>query len=57
MSIKENMPLNWYSSVKKKIAKDSDNFRHRKLTLKVSNQHFTIELLRTYVVEKFLDVI
>ena len=57
MSIKENMPLNWYSSVKKEIAKDSDNFRHRKLTLKVSNQHFTLKLLRMYVVEKFLDVI
>ena len=35
MSITKNMPLNWYSSMKKKIEKDSDNFWYRKLTLKV----------------------
>ena len=35
MSTTKNMPLNWYSSMKKKIEKDSDNFWYRKLTLKV----------------------
>ena len=31
----KNLLLNWYSSIKKKIEKDSDNFWHQKLTLKV----------------------
>ena len=35
MSITKNVLLNWYSSMKKKIEKDSDNFWYRKLTLKV----------------------
>ena len=34
-----NNILNWYSS-RKKNWKDSDNFRHRKFTLKVRNWHF-----------------
>ena len=38
MSTTKNMPLNWYSSMKKnKNEKDSDNFWHRKLTLKVKD--------------------
>ena len=43
------MPLNWYSSMKKKIEKDSDNFWHRKLTLKVRNWHFSIDWFRADV--------
>ena len=35
MSATKNITLNWYSSMKKEIEKDSDNFWHRKLTLKV----------------------
>jgi hypothetical protein len=36
------MPLNWYYSMKKYFWKHSDNFWHRKLTLKVRNPHFSI---------------
>ena len=44
-----NWPLlNWYFLLKKN-QKDSDNFWHRKLTLKVRNQHFLIDWFRTYV--------
>ena len=39
MSITTNMLLNWYSSVKKN-QKDSDDFWHRKLTLKVKFWYF-----------------
>ena len=42
MSITKNVVLNWYSSMKTKIEKDSDNFWHRKLTLKVKFWHFLI---------------
>ena len=35
MSITKNLLLNWYSLMKKKIEKDSDDFWQRKLTLKV----------------------
>ena len=35
MLITKNVLLNWYSSMKKKNEKDSDNFWYRKLTLKV----------------------
>ena len=38
MSITKNVPLKWYSSMKKKMT-DSDNFWHRKLTLKVRILH------------------
>ena len=41
MSSTKKMPPNWYSSMKKK-EKDSDNFWHRKFTLKVRNWHFLI---------------
>ena len=40
MSITTNVLLNWYSSMKKKIQKDSDDFWHRKLTLKVKFWRF-----------------
>ena len=40
MSTTKNMSLNWNSSMKKKIEKDSDNFWHRKLALKVKFWHF-----------------
>ena len=40
MSITKNVHLNWYSSIKKKIEEDSDDFWHRKLTLKVKFWHF-----------------
>ena len=40
MSITTNVLLNWYSSMKKKIQKDSDDFWHRKLTLKVKFWYF-----------------
>ena len=40
MSITKNVLLNWYSSMKKKIEKDSDDFWHKKLTLKVKFWHF-----------------
>ena len=40
MSITKNVPLNWYSSMKKKIGKDLDIFWRGKLTLKVRNQQF-----------------
>ena len=36
MLITKNVPLNWYSSMKK----DFNNFWHRKLTLKVEFRHF-----------------
>ena len=49
MSITNNVPLNWYSSMKKKIEKDSDNFWHRKLTLKVRNWQFSITWFRAGV--------
>ena len=45
----KNMPLKWYSSMKKKNWKDSDNFWHRKLTLKVRNRHFLITWFRMFV--------
>ena len=61
MSITKNVPLNWYSSMKKKIEKDSDNFWHRKLTLKVRNWHFSIawfrldvDLIKFFFYEKVL---
>ena len=41
MSMRKNVLLNWYSSMKKKnwkIEKDSDNFWYRKLTLKVKRK-------------------
>ena len=44
----KNGLLNWYFSMKKKW-KDSDNFWHRKLTLKVRNQDFSIATCQTYV--------
>ena len=34
------MPLKWYSSMKKKIEKGSNEFKHRNLTLKVKFWHF-----------------
>ena len=40
MSITKNVLLNYNSWMKKKIDKDSDNFWHRKLTLKVKFWHF-----------------
>ena len=40
--------LNWYSSMKKN-EKDSDNFWHRKLTLKVRNCPFSIAWFRAEV--------
>ena len=40
MSITTNVLLDWYSLMKKKIQKDSDNFWHRKLTLKIKFWHF-----------------
>ena len=40
MSITKHMLLNWYSSMKKKIEKDSDDFLHWKLTLNVKFWHF-----------------
>ena len=41
MSITKNVLLNWYSSMKKKKnEKDSYNFRHRKLIMKVEFWHF-----------------
>ena len=49
MSITKNVPLNWYSSMKKKIEKDSDNFWHKKLTLKVRNWQFSITWFRAGV--------
>ena len=49
MSITNIVPLNWYSSMKKKIKKDSDNFWHRKLNLKVRNWHFLIAWFRADV--------
>ena len=49
MSITKNVPLNLYSSMKKKKEKDSDNFWHRKLTLKVRNQDFSTATCQTYV--------
>ena len=48
MSMMKNMPLNSYSSMKKK-EKDSDNFWLRKLTLKVKNWHFLIAWFRADV--------
>ena len=48
MSITTKMSLNWYSSMKKNW-KDSDDFWHRKLTLKVRNQDFLIATCQTYV--------
>ena len=39
MSITKNLPLNWYSSMKKN-EKNSNDFWHRKLTLKVKFWHF-----------------
>ena len=48
MSATKNMPLNWYFK-KKKIEKDSDNFWHRKLTLKVRNFRFSIAWFRAEV--------
>ena len=48
MSITTKMPLNWYSSMNK-IEKDSDNFWHRKFTLKVRNWHFLIAWFRADV--------
>ena len=44
MSITENVLLNWYSSMKKKIEKDSDNLWHRKLTLNVR----ILQFLKTF---------
>ena len=49
MSITKNVPLNWYSSMKKKIEKDSDNFWHSNLTLKVRNWQFSITWFRVGV--------
>jgi len=49
MSITKDVPLNWYSSMKKKIEKDSDNFWYRKLTLKVRNCLFLIAWFRAGV--------
>ena len=40
MSITKYVLLNWYSSMKKEIEKDSDDFWRRKLTLKVEFWHF-----------------
>ena len=40
MSRTKKVLLNWYSSMKKKIEKDSDDIWHRKLTLKVKLRHF-----------------
>ena len=40
MSITKNVLLNWYSPMKKKIEKDSDDCWHRKLTLKVKLWYF-----------------
>ena len=48
MKFSKNMPLNWYSSMKKK-SKDSDNFCRRKLTLKVRNRQFSIAWFRANV--------
>ena len=49
MSTTKNLPLNWYSSMKKKIEKDSDNFWRGKLTLNVRNWQFLITWLRAGV--------
>ena len=49
MSIRKNVLLNWYPSMKKKIEKDSDNFWRRKLTLKVRNWHFSVAWFRAEV--------
>ena len=49
MSITKDMLLNWYSSMKKKIEKDSDNFWRGKLPLKVRNRHFWIAWFRAEV--------
>jgi hypothetical protein len=38
--ITKNVLLNYNSSTKEKIEKDSDDFRHRKLNLKVKVWHF-----------------
>ena len=40
MSITINVPLNWYSSIKIFFRKIRIFFLHRKLTLKIRNQHF-----------------
>ena len=42
MYLTRNVLLNWFSSMKKKFEKDSNNFWHRKLTFKVRNWHFLI---------------
>ena len=47
MSITTNVHLNWYSTMKKN-QKDSDDFWHRKLTLKVKFLHFLIPPYYTY---------
>ena len=52
MSITKNELLNWYSSMKKKIEKDSDNFWYRKLTLKVGRLS-DFALFDTSPLEKF----
>ena len=49
MSITTKMPLNWYSLMKFFFSKDSDNFWHRKLTLKLRNQDFSIATCQRYV--------
>ena len=51
MSITKNMPLNWYSSMKKDW-ENSDNFWHRKLTLKVRNWHLLIAWFRVDLPKK-----
>ena len=46
MSITKKVLLNWYSPMKKKIEKDSDNFWCRKLTLKVRILQFSTTYTR-----------
>ena len=49
MSISKKHAPKMILSNEKKKWKDSDNFWHRKLTLKVINWHFSIAWFRTYV--------
>ena len=53
MTITKNLLLNWYSSMKKN-QKDSDDFWHRKLTLKVKFWHFLTNLVISFYYSWYL---